>query len=111
MAEELPFRKTMNFAYGVPRELSPGVVRIVANNPNHFTFKGTNTYLLGSRDLALIDPGPEDGNHLAAILAAAAPRRITHILITHTHRDHTDGLPALLAATGAKTAGFGRRAA
>jgi len=86
-------------------------VRIVANNPNHFTFKGTNTYLLGSRDLALIDPGPEDGNHLAAILAAAAPRRITHILITHTHRDHTDGLPALLAATGAKTAGFGRRAA
>ena len=86
-------------------------MRIVANNPNHFTFKGTNTYLLGSRDLALIDPGPEDGNHLAAILAAAAPRRITHILITHTHRDHTDGLPALLAATGAKTAGFGRRAA
>ena len=111
MAEALPLRTTMNFAYGVPRELSPGVVRIVANNPNHFTFKGTNTYLLGSRDLALIDPGPEDGNHLAAILAAAAPRRITHILITHTHRDHTDGLPALLAATGAKTAGFGRRAA
>src|SRR5690349_12630377 len=48
MAEELPFKKTMNFAYGVPRELAPGVVRIVANNPNHFTFKGTNTYLLGT---------------------------------------------------------------
>jgi len=111
MAEALPLRTTMNFAYGVPRELSPGVVRIVANNPNHFTFKGTNTYLLGSRDLALIDPGPEDGNHLAAILAAAAPRRLTHILITHTPRGHTDGVPASLAASGSKTAGFSRRAA
>ena len=48
MAEELPFKKTMIFAYGEPRELAPGVVRIVANNPNHFTFKGTNTYLLGT---------------------------------------------------------------
>ena len=100
----------MNFAYGEPRELAPGVVRIVANNPNHFTFKGTNTYLVGTRTLALIDPGPEDPAHLAAILAAVGPRRISHIVITHTHRDHTDGLPALLAATGAKTAGFGRRA-
>ena len=48
MAETLPLRTTMNFAYGEPRELAPGVVRIVANNPNHFTFKGTNTYLLGT---------------------------------------------------------------
>ena len=111
MAEELPFKKTMNFAYGVPRVLSPGVVRIVANNPNHFTFKGTNTYLVGSgSNLALIDPGPDDPAHLAAILEAVGSRRITHVVITHTHRDHTDGMPALLAATGAKTAGFGRRA-
>src|SRR5262245_30927532 len=111
MAEALPLRTTMNFAYGVPRELAPGVVRIVANNPNHFTFKGTSTYLLGTGStLALIDPGPEDSAHLEAILAAVGPRRIRHVLITHTHRDHTDGLPALLAATGAKTAGFGRRA-
>src|SRR5262245_10200519 len=110
MAEALPLRTTMNFTYGEPRELAPGVMRIVANNPNHFTFKGTNTYLVGSRSLALIDPGPEDPAHLAAILKAAAPRRITHVLITHTHRDHTDGMPALLAATAAKTAGFGRRA-
>jgi glyoxylase-like metal-dependent hydrolase (beta-lactamase superfamily II) len=112
MAETLPLRTTMNFAYGEPRELAPGVVRIVANNPNHFTFKGTNTYLLGTGTaVALIDPGPEDPAHLAAILAAVGSRRIGHVLITHTHRDHTDGLPALLAATGAKTVGFGRRAA
>jgi glyoxylase-like metal-dependent hydrolase (beta-lactamase superfamily II) len=100
----------MTFAYGEPRELSSGVVRIVANNPNHFTFKGTNTYLVGTHTLALIDPGPEDPEHLAAILKAAAGRPISHVLITHTHRDHTDGMPALLAATGARTVGFGRRA-
>lgn len=109
--EELPFKKTINFAYDEPRELAPGVVRIVANNPSPFTFKGTNTYLVGTKDLALIDPGPEDQAHLEAILKAIGPRRLTHILLTHTHRDHTDGLPALIAATGAKTVGFGRRAA
>jgi glyoxylase-like metal-dependent hydrolase (beta-lactamase superfamily II) len=100
----------MNFAYGVPRELAPGVVRLVANNPGPMTFKGTNTYLVGTGDLALIDPGPEDAAHLEAILAAIGQRRVSHILITHTHRDHIDGLAALIAATGARTAGFGRRA-
>jgi len=111
MAEGPKFRTTMNFAYGVPRELAPGVVRFVANNPGHFTFKGTNTYIVGAgAELALIDPGPDDADHLQAILAAIGPRRLSHILITHTHRDHTDGLAALVAATGAKTAGFGRRA-
>ena len=112
MAEELPFKKTMIFAYGVPRELAPGVVRIVANNPNHFTFKGTNTYLLGTgSSLALIDPGPDDPAHLKAILDTVGERKISHVIITHTHRDHTDGMPALLAATGAKTVGYGRRVA
>jgi glyoxylase-like metal-dependent hydrolase (beta-lactamase superfamily II) len=111
MAEGPKFKTTMNFAYGVPRGLAPGVVRLVANNPGHFTFKGTNTYIVGTgEELALIDPGPADAEHLSAILAAIGPRRVSHVLITHTHRDHTDGLPALLAATGAKTAGFGRRA-
>jgi glyoxylase-like metal-dependent hydrolase (beta-lactamase superfamily II) len=110
MAETLPFKTSMIFAYGEARELAPGVVRIVANNPSHFTFKGTNTYILGNRELALIDPGPDDPAHLAATLEAIGGRRLTHILITHTHRDHTDGMPALIAATGAKTVGFGRRA-
>jgi len=111
MAEAPPFRTTMEFTYGVPRELAPGVVRLVANNPSPFTFKGTNTYLVGTgREIALIDPGPADAAHLEAILAAIGGRRLSHILITHTHRDHVDGLEALVAATGAKTAGFGRRA-
>jgi glyoxylase-like metal-dependent hydrolase (beta-lactamase superfamily II) len=111
MADVLPFKTTMNFTYGEPRELAPGVVRIVANNPNHFTFKGTNTYLVGTgSSIALIDPGPDDPAHLAAILKVLGGRRISHVVLTHTHRDHTDGMPALLTATGAKTAGFGRRA-
>jgi glyoxylase-like metal-dependent hydrolase (beta-lactamase superfamily II) len=110
MAEAPEFRTTMNFVYGVPRELAPGVVRLVANNPGPMTFKGTNTYLVGTGDLALVDPGPEDAAHLGAILAAIGRRRVSHIVITHTHRDHIDGLAALTAATGARTAGFGRRA-
>jgi glyoxylase-like metal-dependent hydrolase (beta-lactamase superfamily II) len=110
MADGPEFRTTMNFEYGVPRELAPGVVRIVANNPGPFTFKGTNTYLIGNDELALIDPGPDDPVHLQAILKAIGKRSLSHVVITHTHRDHTDGMPALLAATGARTAGFGRLA-
>lgn len=111
MADEIPFRKEMIFEYGVPRELFPGVTRLVANNPGPFTFKGTNTYLLGQgRNVALIDPGPEDESHLSAIQAATKGRRITDIIITHTHRDHIDGLPRLQQATGAKVHGFGRKA-
>ena len=70
----IPFNKTMEFAYGVPRELAPGIVRLVANNPSPFTFHGTNTYLIGSRELALIDPGPEDEAHFEAIMRTAAGR-------------------------------------
>lgn len=109
MSDEPPFKKTMEFAYGEPRELAPGVSRIVANNPGPFTFKGTNTYILGAgREALLIDPGPEDASHLEATMRALGERRLTHIVVTHTHRDHVDGLPALQAATGAKVCGFGR---
>ena len=95
MAEALPFKTSMDFAYGEPRVLAPGVRRIVANNPSPFTFKGTNTYLIGTESLAVIDPGPDDPAHLASILAAAGARPIAYIVITHTHRDHTAGMPAV----------------
>lgn len=112
MAEELPFRKEIEFEYGKPSQLAPGVLRIVANNPSPFTYKGTNTYILGSAaEAGLIDPGPDDPAHLAAIMAALGTRRLTHIIVTHTHHDHVDGLPALVAATGAKTYGYGRLSA
>lgn len=107
MSDALPLKTTMNFEYGEPRELRPGLRRIVADNPSPFTFKGTNTYLVGTDELALIDPGPGDPAHLEAILKAAAGKPITHILLTHTHHDHYEGLPALKARTGAKTAGYG----
>jgi glyoxylase-like metal-dependent hydrolase (beta-lactamase superfamily II) len=107
MADPLAFKTTMEFEYGVPREMAPGVARLVANNPSPYTFKGTNTYLVGTKSLAVIDPGPNDAAHCDAILRAAAGRPITHLVLTHTHGDHFEGLPALLAATGAKTAGYG----
>jgi glyoxylase-like metal-dependent hydrolase (beta-lactamase superfamily II) len=106
------FRTAMTFEYGVARQLMPGVARLVANNPSPFTYKGTNTYVVGAASgtgaVAVIDPGPHDDAHLAALLAAIGDRRVTHAVITHTHRDHVDGLAAFIAATGAKTAGYGR---
>ncbi|HEY7669090.1 MAG TPA: MBL fold metallo-hydrolase [Hyphomicrobium sp.] len=108
MSEGLKFKTDMQFAYGVPSPMAPGVERLVANNASAFTFKGTNTYLVGTRSLAVIDPGPDDPGHLAAILRAAGKRPVTHILATHAHRDHVDSLSALKAATGAATYGFRR---
>jgi len=107
MSEKLSFKAAMEFAYGVPRELSPGVTRVVANNPSPYTYKGTNSYLIGTSSLALVDPGPDDPAHLDAILKAAAGRPITHIVLTHTHRDHYDGLAAAVRATKAETVGYG----
>ncbi len=111
MSEALRFKSEMQFAYGVPSLMAPGVERIVANNASAFTFKGTNTYLVGTASLAVIDPGPTNARHLAAILEAAAGRPITHILATHAHRDHVDAVDALQAATGAKTCAYRRGSA
>lgn len=107
MSSDVAFNRSMDFSYGVPTEVAPGVRRIVANNPGPYTFKGTNTYLVGTDELAVIDPGPELEAHRQAILAAAGRAPITHILLTHTHLDHCEGLAALKTATGAETSGFG----
>jgi glyoxylase-like metal-dependent hydrolase (beta-lactamase superfamily II) len=110
MSESLKFNTVMHFAYGVPDRMAPGVVRLVAPNGGPLTFKGTNTYLVGDDVLAVIDPGPDDAAHRDAILAAAAGRPIAHILATHAHRDHVDGMVALKVATGARTYGYRRSA-
>ena len=97
---------------GVAETLEPGVLRILAPNPSPMTFRGTNTYLLGSRDLAVIDPGPDSADHLAAILGAVPQgARISHILITHSHRDHSPLAAPLSAHTGAPVLAFGDSAA
>lgn len=109
--ESLHFKTDMAFTYGEPSPMGPGIVRVVAENGGPFTFKGTNTYLVGSTSLAVIDPGPNDPRHLAAIIKAANGRQITDILITHTHRDHVDGVSALKAATGAEVCAYPRDSA
>ncbi len=106
--QELKFRTDITFEYGVPSPMSPGVVRLVAPNAGPFTFKGTNTYLVGSTALAVIDPGPDDEVHREAILRTAGARPITHILSTHAHRDHVDGIAKLKAATGAIVCAYPR---
>lgn len=71
-------------------ELQPGLRRILAPNPSPMTYRGTNTYLLGTRDIAVIDPGPASQQHLTAILEALTPgQRISHIFVTHSHLDHS----------------------
>jgi glyoxylase-like metal-dependent hydrolase (beta-lactamase superfamily II) len=108
MSNALSLKTAMEFEYGKPRELAAGIARLVANNPSPFTFKGTNTYIVGTTELCVIDPGPDDAAHFEATQRAIAGRPVSHILITHTHRDHIDGLDRLFQATGAKVCGFGR---
>ena len=91
--------------YGVAEPVSARVRRVLAHNPSMFTFTGTGTYLVGAEELAVIDPGPDDPDHLDALLAAIGSARVTAILVTHTHRDHSPLAPALAAATGAPILG------
>jgi glyoxylase-like metal-dependent hydrolase (beta-lactamase superfamily II)/8-oxo-dGTP pyrophosphatase MutT (NUDIX family) len=85
---------------GVPKQLDPFVTRIIAPNPGMMTGPGTNTYLVGDKDVAVIDPGPAIESHIAAVLAAGAGR-IRSVICTHTHLDHSPAAAAIKAATGA----------
>ncbi|MEZ5887218.1 MAG: MBL fold metallo-hydrolase [Paracoccaceae bacterium] len=101
---------------GVAEWLRPGkdggLRRVLAPNPSPMTGRGTNSYLVGTGAVAVIDPGPDDTGHLAAILAALDPgERISHIFVTHAHRDHSALAPRLAAATGAPVLAFGDAAA
>ncbi|MBK9083406.1 MAG: MBL fold metallo-hydrolase [Rhizobiales bacterium] len=86
-------------------EVSPLVRRMLQPNSGPFTFRGTNTYVVGRGDVAVIDPGPDDSGNLAALLAALAGERVRHIVVTHTHRDHSPLAAALRQATGAPIVG------
>lgn len=87
--------------------LAPGLVRVLAPNPSPMTFWGTNTYLLGTRFLAVIDPGPDDPRHLVALLSAIGDRPVSHILVTHAHVDHSPLAAPLSRETGAPVLAFG----
>ncbi|MEQ9693885.1 MBL fold metallo-hydrolase [Shimia sp. SDUM112013] len=93
---------------GVAEEIEPGLRRLLAPNPSPMTFRGTNTYLLGTRGLAVIDPGPDLDDHLQAILDAVEDdQTITHIIVTHAHLDHSPLTARLSMATGAPIWAFG----
>ncbi|WP_299356044.1 MBL fold metallo-hydrolase [uncultured Shimia sp.] len=93
---------------GQPEALSPGLRRVLATNPSPMTFRGTNTYLVGTREIAVIDPGPDSDAHLEAILAALEPgQSISHILVTHAHVDHSPLAARLSQRCGADIWAFG----
>ena len=91
--------------YGRVEQVSPLVRRVLAHNPGPFTYTGTGTYIVGRDTVAIIDPGPDDPAHVAALLAAVAGATVSHIVVTHTHRDHSPAAPAVAAATGALIVG------
>src|SRR5688572_8013209 len=105
--DDIPFDKTFDLPPGKAEEVMPGVRRILCNNPGPFTFKGTVSYIVGRGRVAIIDPGPLDEPHIAALLDAVRGESVTHIVVTHTHRDHSPAAARLKAATGAKTYGEG----
>lgn len=101
----IPFVSMPTFEYGRVDTVSPLIQRVIANNPGPFTFTGTGTYIVGRPDpgagVAVIDPGPLDDAHLAALLGAVAGRRVSHVLVTHTHRDHAPLALPFAEAVGA----------
>ena len=90
---------------GAPVEIAPGVVRLTAPNPGVMTGPGTNSYILGTGELAVIDPGPAIDSHVEALVNAVGDR-LSWILCTHTHLDHSPAAAALARASGARVAGM-----
>ena len=109
MSDDIPFDKSFDLAPDIVDQVAPGVRRVLANNPSPFTFKGTLSYIVGRGHVAIIDPGPLDEAHIAALLDAVRGETVTHIFVTHTHRDHSPAVPANQG--GDRGRGAGRRAA
>ncbi|HZW16592.1 MAG TPA: MBL fold metallo-hydrolase, partial [Brevundimonas sp.] len=101
----IPFVRELEVAYGRVDPVSPLIRRVIADNPGPFTFTGTGTYIVGRAEagagVAVIDPGPPDAAHLAAMLAAVEGQSVSHVLVTHTHRDHSPLARPFARAVGA----------
>jgi glyoxylase-like metal-dependent hydrolase (beta-lactamase superfamily II) len=93
--------------YGECLTVAPRIARLLAPNPGPFTFKGTGVYILGDHGVVVVDPGPDIPAHIEALKRTLAGKRVTHILVTHTHRDHSPAAAALKAFSGAKIYAFG----
>src|SRR6266850_2471854 len=107
MADDITFDKNFDLPPGTVEEVMPGLRRIMCNNPGPMTFKGTVSYIVVRGQVAIIDPGPLDEPHIAALIDAVRGETVTHILVTHTHRDHSPAAARIKAATRAKTYGEG----
>ena len=103
----MEFPKELIPDYGVSVQLSEHISRVTCKNYGPFTYTGTGTYIIGTDSVAVIDPGPLNEDHLQKLLAALEGKTVSHILITHTHLDHSPLAAAISNHTGAKTYGFG----
>ncbi|MGI9372696.1 MAG: MBL fold metallo-hydrolase, partial [Hyphomicrobiales bacterium] len=103
----LSFERDFEFEHGRVDQVSPLINRVICDNPGPFTFTGTGTYIVGTDNVAVIDPGPHNDAHLDALVQALDGKTVSHILITHTHMDHSPLAAKLKALTGAKTFGYG----
>lgn len=104
----IPFDRSFDAPFGENIALTPRISRVLAPNPGPFTFKGTGVYIVGAgRDAAVIDPGPDIPEHVEALKRPLGGRRLTHILVTHTHSDHSPAAAPLKEWSGAKTYAFG----
>lgn len=99
--EDVPFNRNFPLKPGVVEEVVPGVRRVLCDNPSPMTFSGTVSYIVGRGKVAIIDPGPNDEAHAKALLDAVRGETVSHILVTHTHRDHSPNTARIKAATGA----------
>ena len=99
--DDIPFEKNLDLKPGTVDQPMPLVRRVMADNPGPFTFKGTISYIIGKGRVAIVDPGPDDPGHVGALLDAVHNETVTHIFVTHTHRDHSPAVPAIKAHTGA----------
>jgi glyoxylase-like metal-dependent hydrolase (beta-lactamase superfamily II) len=102
MNDDIPFDKNFTLKPDQVQEVALGVRAMVADNPGPFTYKGTISYIVGSGSVAIIDPGPDDIGHINALLNAVRGETVSHIFVTHTHRDHSPAAAQIKAATGAK---------
>lgn len=107
MSDEIRFEREATTPPGEVAQLSPLVRRVIAGNGGPMTFTGTCSYLVGRGTVAVIDPGPGDPAHVARLLEALRGETVSHIVVTHTHRDHSPAAAALKAATGARVVGCG----